>query len=805
MNFPDFVDFRYFGIYLTAKTNTKNKIEKQVKSPLKKSYENAKHYYKPIYNQDTKQTDIIPNGISVDTSEISTIDVDDVDKCPILEQLLNDCSFIVKTRKGYHFYFNKENILIRNKQCGIADINLNTLYFVPKYYNIDNNEEFSYTVHKNEGSLVDMPQYAIDWCSKLISDKYVKESEKDETGQMKDKIKCKRDKATVKKNKNKDTEDEKNEDTEDEKDTQIKQKSKYKRFVINNESNDILNQILDGLNPERFNNYGDWFIIACVFVNEEYDLQIFDEYSRKGKGYNKEKNNKIINSLKRNNNGYRIATLYYMLKNDNLELWTKIQSERKDFWDFMDTFNHFDIALVYYQFYPNKYIYSNNTWYSLNDKNIYQKLNDCKDELFNNITLTIQNIIIEQRNLINPKDDTYLQKNRLVKKNYNNIGNSNFKKGVIEALCGLYYIDNIDAKLNENINLLAFDDKVFDLTIGQYRDIKTEDYISMTVGYDAPTVNIINKYRKDIDNLLWSIFEDKEVINYWFKTISLGIFGNKNENMYIHTGGGRNGKGLLCNILEKCLSLYYKQSDSHLLTGDTNSAVNPTLANSKYTRMLVLSEPDDTNNKTYKLKTALVKSITGGDTITVRDLYKSNVSFKPKFSVILQCNKKPEIDKLDVAIEQRLKVIHYPFTFVDNPMIETDRKIDTSLKNKLIKDMDFIKAFIGILLEYAYKNKDSNTIELPLKVKEQNTLYFDENNPIKDFLNDCCEITNQETDKIGCRELYLIYSNNDLYKKMDEKRFSDQIVNLNKIQKKRLKNGFYFVGIKILNKNNSII
>ena len=38
---------------------------------------------------------------------------------------------------------------------------------------------------------------------------------------------------------------------------------------------------------ERFNNYGDWFIIACVFVNENYDLHIFDEYSSNGKGYNK--------------------------------------------------------------------------------------------------------------------------------------------------------------------------------------------------------------------------------------------------------------------------------------------------------------------------------------------------------------------------------------------------------------------------------------------------------------------------------------------------------------------------------------
>ena len=76
-----------------------------------------------------------------------------------------------------------------------------------------------------------------------------------------------------------------------------------------------------------------------------------------------------------------------------------------------------------------------------------------------------------------------------------------------------------------------------------------------------------------------------------------------------------------------------------------------------------------------------------------------------------------KIDKLDVAIQQRIKVINYPFTFVENPILETERKIDTSLKNKLIDNINFIKAFIGILLEYAYKNKDLNTIEIPLKVK----------------------------------------------------------------------------------------
>jgi putative DNA primase/helicase len=276
------------------------------------------------------------------------------------------------------------------------------------------------------------------------------------------------------------------------------------------------------------------------------------------------------------------------------------------------------------------------------------------------------------------------------------------------------------------------------------------------------------------------------------------MFGNKSESMFIHTGSGRNGKGVLGNILEKCIGSYYQQADSQLLTGESKSATNSTLANAKYSRMLVLSEPDDTDDKTYKLKTSLIKSITGGDTITVRDLYKSNISFKPKFSVILQCNKKPDIDKLDVAIEQRLKVIHYPFTFVENPTLETERKIDTSLKDKCINNMEFIKCFMKIILEYAYKNSQRNNTPLPSKVKEQNEQYFDDNNPVKEFLRDCCEITKNLNDKVQSRELFNLYNSNN-YKTLDEKKFSEQMTNLNKIQKKKTNQGFFYLCIKLKN------
>jgi len=162
MNFQSFSKFNYFGINVSAYTNDQSEVKKLVKCPSESCYKATKHYFKAIYNKETKQNDIIPNGISIITKNLSVIDVDEIDKCSILEQLLKDCGFIIKTRKGYHFYFNKEDILPRNKQCGVADINLNTLYYVPKYYHVETNEEFSYTLYK-DGDLVDMPQYAIDW------------------------------------------------------------------------------------------------------------------------------------------------------------------------------------------------------------------------------------------------------------------------------------------------------------------------------------------------------------------------------------------------------------------------------------------------------------------------------------------------------------------------------------------------------------------------------------------------------------------------------------------------------------------
>lgn len=178
-----FSKFITFPLHFSAFTNEKDEIKKSVSLPPSGwvNLTKSKPYNAMVWKKDLG--DVKANGIGILTTGISLIDVDKPEKCNILERLKVDCKFWVKTKNGFHFYFKKENVLPRQACRGIADINTNMLYFCPAYFHRDTNEEYNYKLEKNE-ELVDMPEYAIEWCKMLISmsdekdDKFVKKIKK---------------------------------------------------------------------------------------------------------------------------------------------------------------------------------------------------------------------------------------------------------------------------------------------------------------------------------------------------------------------------------------------------------------------------------------------------------------------------------------------------------------------------------------------------------------------------------------------------------------------------------------------------
>ena len=205
------------------------------------------------------------------------------------------------------------------------------------------------------------------------------------------------------------------------------------------------------------------------------------------------------------------------------------------------------------------------------------------------------------------------------------------------------------------------------------------------------------------------------------------------------------------------LGNYYLTADNTFLTTVFRSGqANPILANSKGARFLLVSEPDN-GTAECTLNLDFVKSMTGNDEITARKLFEDNITFRPFFSLTLQCNQKPKLNKVDKAIEERLKIINYPFTFVDNPKLSNERKKDNNLKD-MITEPEFINEFINMLFDVANENKKINYIELPEEVLRENREYIDENNSVLSFLIEMYDITNDEKDKIKSSDLLTKYN-----------------------------------------------
>ena len=602
------------------------------------------------------------------------------------------------------------------------------------------------------------------------------------------------------------------EEKEDEKEEEeVKKPVKKIKPVSNNEDNLELIKILDNLKNIRFENYDYWLILYFIFVNEGYDLEIFDLYSKKrgGKKYDKQKNDSILKNIKPKK-GYTIATLYLWLKEDNLNAFKEIQLERTDLIKiFSNPENNYELGNLYYNYNPNKYVRSEITgiWYEYNNNNILiLRGKNEPSSLHNSITETYLKIVKEQLILLLKKKDKLTEEDQKKEKILNTFkdkyaGKSQVINNIKKYLPHLYNVENIDDKLDSNVNLFAFNNMLYDNSIKSFREIIPYDFITKTTKYDI-NLKSNKEIRTKIINLIKSMFETEEMYIYHLRTIALSMFGNHNESFYINSGSGRNGKGLCSQLVEKSFGSYFYQGESTFYTTVYRSdRPNPTLYNLKGVRYFLTTEPEA--NEDTKFNIGMVKSTTGRDTITTRDLNKSNISYTPQFTPFMQCNKKPKIDKIDNAIKGRFKIINFPFSFVDNPEKPNEKMIDTTLKSSI--NEEWYNEFMLLLLET--NEKMPKKIDIPKEVENNINEYLNEVNIIKDWLIDTFEFTGEfkkKTSDFRSKELLELY-NNSGRQHLTPQKFNNFIKMIDEIKKVTYGGSDYYRGLKFKQVNDDEI
>lgn len=478
-----------------------------------------------------------------------------------------------------------------------------------------------------------------------------------------------------------------------------------------------------------------------------------------------------------------------------------------DFFNDLDLASHYFLASKFMELYDDdNYIYKervdkeNYGWYMYNNNNIIQYLGDTPP-ISLSIMITdliqkhLQETYTEMTRFISPDMPKFKKYTNIYKQVYKNVGNHKYKLNIINEF-KYYVIDNdITDKLDYNNKLLAFNDVLFDFNICKYRNINKDDYIMTTCGYNAP-INENKKIRNELKHIISTIFENKNLETYFLDIIGYSLFTNKFEKLHMLSGTGGNGKSLIMDLTNNAFGKYFFVPDSKFLTTKYRSnAPNPDLFKCKNKRIVMISEPEGDSDGDIKFNIEFIKRITGRDVITTRNLHESSTTFKPKFTLFVQTNEPPKLEKVDQALIRRFMCLNFPFNFVLNPIKNNHKLIDATLKDK-VANVLYYSEFMGILIENI-KSKVNLDLVIPNEINEYTNEYLNDNNYVKNFLDRYIEFTDNNTDKLNLSQLYDKYKETSSVE-LTKSKFKYNLKQNDIIEKKIMGVRFY-TGLKFKN------
>lgn len=160
---------------------------------------------------------------------------------------------------------------------------------------------------------------------------------------------------------------------------------------------------------------------------------------------------------------------------------------------------------------------------------------------------------------------------------------------------------------------------------------------------------------------------NKDVIEYVQKAFGYNLTGDVSEECFFLLYGPktRNGKGTTMETIRAMMGDYGRVAAPATLARKNNhngSAPSEDLARLAGARFVNISEPE----KGMSLDSAMVKTLTGSDTVSARFLNEGTIEFKPQFKIFINTNHLPSITDMTVFTSDRVRVIPFNRKFEPN-------------------------------------------------------------------------------------------------------------------------------------------
>lgn len=290
-----------------------------------------------------------------------------------------------------------------------------------------------------------------------------------------------------------------------------------------------------------------------------------------------------------------------------------------------------------------------------------------------------------------------------------------------------------DAKSVYPITMKAFDrdSHIFNCQNGtlnlktmDFREHRADDFLTMISGVTYDPKATCPRWDRFISEIMQN---DSELAGYLQRSLGYSLTGDTAmECLFILYGAtSRNGKGTTMETYLKIMGDYGKTSNPEMLSAKFNGSNSggPTedIARLVGARFVNISEPE----KKVSFNSALVKRLTGNDTINARYLHENSFDFRPVFKIFINTNYLPNVSDMTLFDSGRLKIIPFNRHFEESEQ-------DKGLKHYFSQPDNLSGIFNWCLTGYQEFCKQG--LETPQAVKDATTDYRSDSDRIGQFI-----------------------------------------------------------------------
>ena len=308
-------------------------------------------------------------------------------------------------------------------------------------------------------------------------------------------------------------------------------------------------------------------------------------------------------------------------------------------------------------------------------------------------------------------------------------------------------------KINKISHLLPIkNNMVVNLKAGEARERTKEDRFTFAcpVNLKPRESNFehADRFFRDVAN------DDEEVKNYIIKRSGYFITGETDRKFDLVIGEGMNGKSGWADILNAILTdNYYSPLAKDILihnqkANPSSSSASPHLMALKTARLGVFTE----TKQGECLNGEFLKSLTGGDKISARELYKSQTSFKSRTKILLLTNSPPNLNAVDTAMRDRLSYLPFFARFEFHPTKGQklrDPEFMAKLQNEYLDEI-----FSYIVYNGSYEYYKNPEFVAPKVIAKEQQQYLDDNDIVTQFINSNIIKTSNEKDRIKATDMF---------------------------------------------------